>query len=87
MIDYCSLIGYFGLGLSASELSDNVYLSVILLGLVELPALVVLWFMDHWGRKLTLVLSFSLCGICCIAAGYCAGTVKLVFALIGIDIL
>ena len=78
------ITAYFGLSLSASDLSDNVYLAVILLGLVELPSLVVIWFMDHWGRKPCLSVSFFLCGICCIIAGYCDGTVKLVLALLGI---
>ena len=72
---------------SAPELSDNVFLSVILLALVDLPALAVIWFMDHWGRKPTLVVSFLICGICCIASGYSVGTMKLVLALIGIEIL
>ena len=59
---------YFGLNLCAGDLSDNIYLSFILLGLVELPALIAIWFLDHWGRNPTLVVSFLLCGICCICA-------------------
>ena len=71
--------------MSATGLSDNIYLSFILSALVELPAYVIsIWFMDHWGRKPTLVLSFVLCGICCILAGFTSGTLKLILALIGI---
>ena len=82
------ILAYFGLSLSASDLSDNVYVSVILMGLVELPSIpYCIWFMDHWGRKPTLVFSFLMCGICCIAAAYCDGALKLALALIGIDIL
>ena len=76
-------LAYFGLSLSATSLSDNIYLSFILSGLVELPSLVAIWPMDHWGRKPTLVVSFLLCGICCIVAGYSDGTLKLILALVG----
>ena len=33
-----------------------------------------------------LVFSFLLCGVCCIAAGYCDGNLKLVLALIGMKV-
>ena len=70
--------------MSATDLSDNIYLAFILSALVEIPAYTVtIWIIDHWGRKPTLIASFMLCGIFCIVAAFTSGTLKLILSLIG----
>ena len=70
--------------MSSTSLSDNVYLAFIYSALTELPAYTLsVWFIDHWGRKPTLVFSLFLGGVCCIPAGYAPGNFKLALSLLG----
>ena len=72
------------MSMSATSLSDNIYLAFILSAIAELPAyLISPWLIDHWGRKPTLVFSLFLGGVCCIPAGYAPGSFQLVLTLIG----
>ena len=81
---YFELIGYYGISMSSTSLSDNVYLAFIYSALTELPAYTLsVWFIDHWGRKPTLVFSLFLGGVCCIPAGYAPGNFKLALSLLG----
>ena len=77
---------YFGIAMSATNLSSNVYLAFILSALVETPSLVNIWFMNHWGRKPTLCLVLFIAGVFCIPAGYASGTLQTVLVLLGIII-
>ena len=78
------LSAYFGIAMSATNLSSNVYLAFILSAIVETPSLINIWFMSHWGRKPTLVLSLFVAGIGCLVGGLTSGTLRMVFVLIGI---
>ena len=70
--------------MSATSLNDNIYIAFILSAVVELPAyFIAIWFMDHWGRKPTLILCLFLGGVCCIPAGFAPGTLQTVLVLIG----
>ena len=70
--------------MSATSLNDNIYLAFILAAVVEIPAyFIAILFMDHWGRKPTLLLSLFLGGICCIPAGFAPGTLQTILVLIG----
>ena len=70
--------------MSATSLSDNIYLAFILSAVVELPAyFIAIWFMDHWGRKPVLVSCLLLAGICCIPAGFAPGVLKSILVLLG----
>ncbi|XP_065918286.1 solute carrier family 22 member 15-like isoform X2 [Dysidea avara] len=61
---------YYGLSLGADSLSDNLYVSCALMGLVELPGLLVcILAVDRYGRKMSLVSSLLLTGIACICSG------------------
>jgi len=64
---------YFGISYSVDKihLTDNVFLSYILISLIEIPsylALIVL--MDIWGRKPLFVFSMLIPGVSCIAAAF-----------------
>ena len=70
--------------MSTTSLSSNIYLAFILSALTELPAYTLSpWFIDHWGRKPTLVFSLFLGGVCCIPAGYAPGDFQLALTLLG----
>ena len=70
--------------MSATSLSDNIYLGFILAAVVELPAyFIAIWFMDHWGRKPVLVSCLLLAGMCCIPAGFAPGVLKTILVLLG----
>ena len=69
--------------MSATSLSQNVYLAFILSALVETPSLVNIWFMSHWGRKPTLVVSLLIAAIGCIVGGFTSGALKMTLILIG----
>ena len=70
-------------GLSATNLCSNVYLAFILSALVETPGLINIWFMNHWGRKPTLILALSVAGLGCILGGFTSGVVRMILVLIG----
>ena len=79
---------YYGIGMSMTQLGGDIFINFILAAVGEILGYFYnLIVADYWGRKPTLVVSFLICGICCIASGYSAGTMKLVLALIGIEIL
>ena len=64
---------YYGLSLSADKIhmTDNVYLSFILVVLIEIPSnLVVPLVIDILGRRPIFVLTQLVPGICCIAAAF-----------------
>ncbi|XP_065918304.1 solute carrier family 22 member 15-like isoform X2 [Dysidea avara] len=61
---------YYGLSLGADSLSDNLYVSCALMGLVELPGkLICMQAIDRYGRKISLVSTLLLTGIACICSG------------------
>ncbi|XP_065918307.1 solute carrier family 22 member 15-like [Dysidea avara] len=67
---FSASISYYGLSLGANNLSDNLYVSCALMGLVELPGLLVcILAVDRYGRKMSLVSSLLLTGIACICSG------------------
>ena len=74
---------YFGIAMSATNLSSNVYLAFILSALVETPSLVNIWFMNHWGRKPTLTLALSIAGFGCIIGGFTSGYIRMIMVLLG----
>ena len=78
-----SLVAYFGISMSATSLSSNVYLAFIMSALVETPAMLNIWLMIHWGRKPTIIIALALAGAGCIAGGFTSGALKLIFVLIG----
>ena len=81
------LSGYYGISMSTTGLSDNIYVAFILSALVELPAyFACIVLMDHWGRKPTLCLVLFIAGVFCIPAGYASGTLQTVLVLLGIII-
>lgn len=60
----CSLV-YYGLSINSVSLSDNRYVSFMLVTLVEIPAyIVVVIVLDKYGRKKTLVTTYLLCACC-----------------------
>ena len=59
--------GYFGLCLTATELSSDPFVSFIISALVEIPSFVLtFWLLDAWGRKPVCGLSMVLGGVCLI---------------------
>ena len=61
------LPGYFGLCLTATELSSDPFVSFIISALVEIPSFVLtFWLLDAWGRKPVCGLSMVLGGVCLI---------------------
>ena len=64
---------YYGLSLSADkiQMTENVYLSFILVSLIEIPShLLVPLIIDVWGRKAIFFLTMFVPGICCIVAAF-----------------
>ncbi len=62
---------YYGLTMTASSLSDDVFLNFILLIVVEIPAhFFCIMVMDKWGRKLILGFCQVMSGAACIVAGF-----------------
>ena len=60
---------YYGLSLSADKIkmTENVYLSYILVSLIEMPAYIFLpLVIDVWGRKPVFFITQFVPGICCI---------------------
>jgi len=64
-------MGYFGLGLSMTQLGGNVFVDFILGALVEIPGyLLCALLIDVWGRKPFFVCCLLVTGISCIGAGF-----------------
>lgn len=62
---------FYGLSLNSVNLSGNIYMNFILGCLIEIPGNTIAWIiMNKIGRKYSLVSSFLLCGITCIAGGF-----------------
>ena len=64
---------YYGLSLSADKIhmTDNLYVSFILVSLIEIPAYIFLpMLIDVWGRKPLFVFTQLVPGICCIVAAF-----------------
>ena len=82
-----STLLYYGLTFSADNihLTDNTFLSFIIVAAVEIPpSLFLILVMDIWGRKPLLVFSFLLPGISCLAAGWLEeGVLFTIFVLVG----
>lgn len=78
-------LGYYGISMNTGNLGSDIFVSLTLISLIEIPSYVVcIFIMDHLGRKPTLSISLFLTGIACIAAGFMnEGTGKTVLALIG----
>ena len=77
-------LGYYGIALSSTSLSSDIYLNFILQALVEIPSTIIcILTMDHIGRKTLLVSALFLCGICCVPAGYAPVDIKTALVLIG----
>ena len=77
--------GYFGLCLTATELSSDPFTSFILSAVVEVPSFVLtFWLLDSWGRKPVCGLSMVLGGICLLPAAYTAGPARHAGSLLNI---
>jgi len=77
-------LGYFGLCLTATELSSDPFVSFIISALVEIPSFVLtFWLLDAWGRKPVCGLSMVLGGVCLIPAAYAVGPLRMVLSLLG----
>ena len=77
-------LGFYGIALSSTSLSPDIYLNFILQALVEIPSTILcILTMDHIGRKTLLVTALFLCGICCVPAGYAPVDMKTALVLIG----
>ena len=64
---------YYGLSLSADKikLTPNVYLSYVLVALIEIPAYIILpLVIDVWGRKPLFFITQFVPGICCICCSF-----------------
>ncbi|XP_059084961.1 organic cation transporter protein-like [Tigriopus californicus] len=78
-------LGYYGISMNTGNLGSDIFVSLTLISLIEIPSYVVcIFIMDHLGRKPTLTISLFLTGIACIAAGFMDdGGGKTALALIG----
>ena len=66
---------YYGTGLSSTELGGNIFVDFILVATVEVAANVgILFFINNWGRKASLMFGFMLSGIGCGTLGFLANT-------------
>ena len=78
---------YYGLSLSADKikLTPNVYLSYVLVALIEIPAYIILpLVIDVWGRKPLFFITQFVPGICCIVAAFLTpGTVMFAILALG----
>ena len=64
---------YYGLSMSADKINmtENVYLSYILVTLIEIPSYLILpLIIDKWGRKPLFFVTQFIPGVCCIAAAF-----------------
>ena len=64
---------YYGLSLSADKIkmTENVYLSFVLVSLIEIPSHIILpLILDVWGRKPIFFFTQFVPGICCIVAAF-----------------
>ena len=78
-------LGYYGLSMISGDLGVDVFLSFILISLVEVPAdLFCCFVMDNLGRRPLFVYSLLLTGVFCISAGLLEeGALKTALALVG----
>jgi len=78
-------LGYYGITFSMANLNDDLFISFIISSLVEIPAyVIVLLFMDLWGRKPLFSLSLIASGFICIACGLLEeGAARTTLAMIG----
>ena len=61
---------YYGAGMSATLLGGNIFLNFFLVAAVEVAAnVVILFFINNWGRKASLVFGFLVSGIGCCTLG------------------
>ncbi|XP_022126181.2 organic cation transporter protein [Pieris rapae] len=59
----CSLV-YYGLSINSVSLSDNKYISFMLVTVVEIPAyIIVVIVLDKYGRKKTMVVNYMTCAV------------------------
>ena len=66
---------YYGAGLSSTLLGGNIFVNFILVAAVEVAAnIVILFFINNWGRKASLVFGFLLSGIGCTTLGFVPNT-------------
>eukprot|EP00095_Tigriopus_kingsejongensis_P002623 maker-scaffold290_size220039-snap-gene-0.6 protein:Tk02623 transcript:maker-scaffold290_size220039-snap-gene-0.6-mRNA-1 annotation:"solute carrier family 22 member 15-like" len=78
-------LGYYGISMNTGNLGSDIYVSLALISLIEIPSYIVcIFLMDHLGRKPTLSASLFITGIPCIIAGFLQpGAGKTALALIG----
>ena len=71
--------------MSATGLGGNIFVSFILMALIEIPSFIfAILVMDHWGRKPIFVSSLFLTGIAAIPAAFMDdGAGKTALALVG----
>ena len=78
---------YYGAGMSATLLGGNIFLNFFLVAAVEVAAnIVILFFINNWGRKASLVFGFLVSGIGCCTLGFLSdldSTAALVMLLLG----
>ena len=62
---------YYGAGMSATLLGGNIFLNFFLVAAVEVAAnVVILFFINNWGRKASLLFGFLVSGIGCCTLGF-----------------
>lgn len=63
----CAIV-YYGINLNVVNIGFNIYWSVFMNGLVEVPAYAITaLFLGIWGRRNMLVITMALSGVCCLA--------------------
>ena len=69
---FANSIAYYGLSLNVGQFKNqfNPFLIIFLMGLVELPNyVIVIAFLDRWGRRAIISVYMIIGGICCILSG------------------
>ena len=84
---FASMLVYFGITYSVNNLGSNLFISSLLLAIVEIPSWTICIAMDKFGRKRTLLVTVSVCSITCAVLPFTEpllnGNLKLVCAIIG----
>ncbi|XP_022114524.2 solute carrier family 22 member 6-B [Pieris rapae] len=62
---------YYGMTINSVSLSGNIYLNYVLVALVEIPGFWTAYLvLDKFGRKVTLVIGYVICAVCCFAFAF-----------------
>ena len=78
---------YYGAGMSSTLLGGDIFVNFTLVAVVEVAAnIAILFFINNWGRKATLMFGFLLSGVGCFTLGFLPstdGTAALIMLLLG----